>query len=342
MILFFSSDGNILFQKNVLSALSLPNGYCIHVRYWKEIITESVLKKFNNLQNLEAMHIYVKGNDPAIKDKSLRKVQFFSIRKVQIIDYRIDRSTGLYHFNLELKDFVDPEMALPDPSLLPPFYFVSEGEIKINRTTIPWHKKVEALVTFDPRLKDSIFYHFNLVKYSGGFADSVECLFDKEEESSYFKLYEGEEYIIDLSMMITDASTDNLELYECALDHDNSDIMITNPRSIVLGTKKDNRRYRLITKPMTTPNSFDYLRILSQKKNQDKYDEIYETMIRFNIIKSKRKAFRYMFLFFLNMIGTALFAALVSSGKLGLFPIFGSVILVLVSAWGQYIYYNKS
>jgi hypothetical protein len=128
MILFFSSDGNALFKKNVLSSLSLPNGYCIHVRYWKEIIAESVLKKFGRLQNLEALHIYVKGNDLS-KEKTDRKVEFFSVRRVQIIDYRTDPRTSLYHFNLELGDFVEPEISFPDASLLPPYMFVSEGEI---------------------------------------------------------------------------------------------------------------------------------------------------------------------------------------------------------------------
>jgi hypothetical protein len=205
-----------------------------------------------------------------------------------------------------------------------------------------WHKKIENLVAFDNSLKDSIFYNFSLVEYNAGFPESVECRFDPEEEASFYKLSEGKEYIIELSMLISDDDIKNPELYECALDHDNSDIMITNPRNISIGTRKDNRRYRLITKSITTTNSFDYLRIIAQKKNGDKYDEFYETMIRFNIVKSKAKAFRFVVLFFLNVISTAWFAYLMSIGKFNVLAVMGALTLVVISALGQYYYYNKS
>lgn len=163
MILFFSSDKNALFQKDVLSALSLPNGHCVHFRYWEEIVSKSILDKFNSdrLRNLEGILIYVKNNNSRIEKKE-RKVESFPVRKVQIVDYRKDLKTGLIHFNLELGDFVNPKINYPEPDDLPPFKMLSEGSVSIINS-IAWHEKVENLVSFDSTLTEALFYNFKLI-----------------------------------------------------------------------------------------------------------------------------------------------------------------------------------
>jgi len=340
MILFFSSDGNALFQKNVLSSLSLPNGYCIHVRYWEDIVSQSVLNKFGRLRNLEGVHIYVKGNDPSV-EKEKRQVEYFSVRKIQIVDYRKDLQTGLIHFNLELGDFINPVIEFPSPENLPPYKFVSEGEV-IILNPVRWYEKVESLVKFDNRFDSALFFNFNLTEYFGIWPNSVECRYDSEEETSSFILSEGKSYIIELAILISDSRQDQLESYECLFDYDKNDILITNPRTVIIGTKKDNRRYRLISKSISNIHSFDYLKLISRKKIENEYHEFYETIIRFNIVKNKRKAIFFVVLFFLNVTGTAWFAYLISEKRFDLLHMFAALILVIVSALGQYYYYNKS
>lgn len=340
MILFFSSDGNALFQKNVLSSLSLPSGYCIHVRYWEEIVSQSVLDKFHRLRNLEGVHIYVKGNDPSIQ-KEDRQVEYFSVRKVQIVDYRKDPQTGLIHFYLELGDFINPVIKYPSQGSLPPYKFVTEGEISLLNP-VQWYEKIERLVAFDESFKDSLFYNFNLKKYIGRWPDSVECRYDFQEETSCFRLSEGKSYIIELAILISDLRQDQLENYECLFEYDKNDILITNPSTVIIGTKKDSRRYRLITKSISNIHSFDYLKLISRKREGENYSEFYETIIRFDITKNKRKAIFFVVLFFLNVIGTAWLAFLLSEKKFNLSNMLAALILVVTSALGQYYYYNKS
>ena len=109
--------------------------------------------------------------------------------------------------------------------------------------------------------------------------------------------------------------------------------------NIIIGTKKDSRRYRLISKSLSSVHSFDYLKLISRKKTGETFLDSYETIIRFNIAKNKSKAFLFVILFFLNVIGTAWFA---SSKNFDFFPMACALIFVIISALGQYFYYNKS
>lgn len=339
MILFFSSDVNALFQKDVLSVLSLPKGHCVHFRYWESILSPDILRNINSLIGREGLIIYVKGNDPRIPE-SQRNVTFFPVRRVNITNCRKDEQTRLIHFNLELTEFVDATVNYPAVNLRPPYVFVEYGSIATS-VYKPWYEKVEDLVRFDASFENSLFFNIKLLDFREGHPTSIDIPFDKDEEASSYKLSEGKSYILDLSIMISDQNFLDLEKYECKLVYDEKDIMISNPDNIVIGTQKDNRRYKLVTKSIENVRSFDYLKIIATKKSgTGEINNFYETIIRFKVCKNAGKAIGFVVLFFLNVIGTALFAFAISDEKFML--ILPALFLVMISALGQYYYYNKT
>jgi hypothetical protein len=339
MIFFYSSDYNALFKKDILSVLSLPKGHCVHFRYWESIIAPDVLRDLNSITNRQGLIIYVKGNTANLPEAQ-RLVQFFPVRKVLIVNFRMDDQTQLYHFHLELGDFVDPVVTHPAVQSSPPYLFVNYGTIQ-SYVQKHWYEKVEALVNFDPSFKEAVFYNVKLLRYDGGTPTYINIPFDKEEEASFYRLSETNSYVIDLSILISDNDTKELEKYECKLEYDQKDFLISNPSTIVIGAQKDNRRYKLITKSIENHHSFDYLKIIATKKTSaTDVKEFYETIIRFKVCKSKMRAIKFVGLSFLNVIGTALFAYLIGEKQFTLIPV--ALVLVVASSLGQYYYYNKS
>jgi hypothetical protein len=172
----------------------------------------------------------------------------------------------LVHFHLELGDFEDCNIEYPNAELLkPPYKFVIEG--KILQTVIQkWDEKVVALVDFDKTFEHSLFFNIKLISYNWEMPSEIWAEFDKEEESSFFSLLENRSYILDLSLLISENNFQELEKYECKLEYEKKDILISNPNIINIGTEKDNRRYKLITKSIDSTESFDYVKFLSLKK----------------------------------------------------------------------------
>ena len=291
MIFFFSSDYNALYKKDILSALSLPNGHCVHFRYWESIIAPAIISDLNNLIGREGLIVYVKGNNPDLPEDQ-RQVSFFAVRKVEVRKCRKDDQTQLIHFSLELKGFIDNSALIdfPPADSRPPYIFVNNGTIRTSPGTY-WYQKVDDLVVFDPSFKNSLFYHINLKKFDYGMPVGIDMPFDNEEETTLFQLSEGDSYILDLSILISDPEVKEFEKYECNLEYDQKDILISNPSSIVIGAQRDNRRYKMVTKSIENVHSFDYLKVIASKRTApDTVDTFYETIIRFKVCKSKWKA----------------------------------------------------
>lgn len=340
MIFFSSSDITALFKKDIIKVLSLPKGYCIHFRYSDSDLTSPIKQKLPYVVNREGLIIYAKNNNPDVLPIEQRKIECLPIRKVSIINYRQDEQTKLHHFNLELGDFIACDVDYPAKELMPPFKFVFEGSIKTFQT-ISWIEKVEGLVTFDSSFKKQLFFNVRVTNYNQDGNNYVETPFDKREETSFFRLSEGESYILDLSIYISEDDVKEIEKYECKLEYDKKDILISNPSSIIIGTQKDNRRYNLVTKAVDNIRSYDYLKIISGKRENGTVNEFYETTIRFNIRKSTFKAVLFTILFLTNLIGTAWFAYILTKGINLIWSII-PVGMVVFSAMGQYYFYNKS
>jgi len=339
MIIFSSSDITALFKKDIIKVLSLPKGYCIHFRYSDHDLMEKVMLKLPHVMNREGLIVYAKDNDSALPIEE-RNIKFLPIRKVSITNYRKDEQTKLHHFNLELGDFILCDVEYAPRESMPPFKFVSEGSIKTFRI-ISWIEKVQELVAFDASFERKLFFNVRLNNHGQYGSSYVETPFDKEEEASYFRLSEGQSYILDLSIYISEKDVEEIEKYECKLDYDKKDILISNPSSIIIGTQKDNRRYNLVTKGVDSIRSYDYLKIISGKKENGSVNEFYDTTIRFNIRKSTFKAIRFTLLFVMNLIGTAWFAYILSKGLNITWSVI-PILMVVVSAVGQYYFYNKS
>jgi hypothetical protein len=339
MIFFYSSDITALFKKDIIKVLSLPKGYCIHFRYSDNDLSEIVSKKLPNVINQDGLIIYAKNNIDEIPIGK-RQLNFLPIRRISITNYRKDQQTKLHHFNLELGDFVQGEPVYPDKNSMPPYEFVSEGNIGSHKN-VSWIEKVEELVRFDSSFKSQLFFNVMILNNSNQYDNSyVETLFDFGEEKSYFRLSESQSYILGLSIFISETDLKEIEKYECRLEYDKKDLLISNPNSIVIGTQKDNRRYTLVTKAVEGIKSFDYLKIVSGKNEGLTPIEFYETTIRFNINKNNSRAFVFIVLFLFNLIGTAWFASLITK-KAEFVSYILPIALVVVSAFGQYYFYNK-
>jgi hypothetical protein len=339
MFIFSSSDITALFKKDIIKVLSLPKGYCIHFRYSDWDLSDSITAQLPYVIGRAGVIVYAKDNNPDIPIDQ-RNVKYLPIRRVTVTHYRQDEQTKLHHFNLELGDFIICDITYPASHSMPPFKFVSEGSLNTVKT-VSWIEKIEELVAFDASFKEKLFFNVRVNAYneeSGGF---VETPFDKREETSYFGLSEGQSYILDLSIYISEENEKEIEKYECILEYDKKDILISNPSSIVIGSQKDNRRYNLVTKAVENIRSYDYLKIISGKKESGTMNEFYETTIRFNIRKSTFKAFLFTVLFLMNLIGTAWFAYILTKG-IDIKWIVLPIVMVVGSAVGQYYFYNKS
>jgi|GEM_PF-1314131 len=341
MILFYSSDANALFKKDILTVLSLPTNQSVHFRYSQNFVAPDLLATLSQQEGREALIVYVKNNNPDIHEDQ-RVVHTLPIRRAIIIRTRIDEHTQLVHFSLQLEEFITCDVAYPaDPGKIPPRQFVSHADLK-TFTRISWHKKIEELVNFDNNFQESLFYYVQINKTKNGGVVSIDPRFDPYEEASYFKISEGRPYQLDLSIYISETNADDFEKYECKLEYNQKDFVISNPSSIIIGTQMDNRRYKLVTKTIDTVKSFDYLKLIAQKTDGSTVTQFYETLLRFHVRKSRSRALLFVFYILLSVFGTALVAT--SRNKVGDYligQICVGVAFAVGAALGLYYHFNK-
>jgi hypothetical protein len=341
MILFYSSDGNPLFKKDILSVLSLPTNQSVHFRYTKDIVLSNLLDGLHQLIGRDALIVYVKDNDMS-KPAKQRSVQLFPVRKAIIRSTRIDKQTQLVHFGLELMEFVKCEVDYPsDLHMAPPYQFVSHADLK-KLEFISWYEKIEELVKFDRSFENHLFYYVEIKQTLNGYKQPVDPGFDSDEEAGYLRVCEGKPYQLDLSIYISETNPENYEKYECKLEYNQKDFIISNPSNINIGTQRDNRRYKLVTKNIDSVRSFDYLKIIAQKTNGSANTQLYETLLRFQIRKSFKKAGLFVLYILISVGGTVIIAnAKNKAGELIFQQILGGLVMAVVSALGLYYHFNK-
>ncbi|WP_431213837.1 hypothetical protein ACQ86N_02755 [Puia sp. P3] len=298
------------------------------------------MRSLDSLNGREALIVYVKGNNSE-EPMEQREVEFFTTRRATVKGARADKQTELVHFSLELAEFINCDVVFPvEQFAKPPYQFVCEAQVTTIVST-NWHSKIEQLVSFDDTLCGHLFYYFEIKQLVGGESYAVDPGFDSHDDASYFSVREGESYQLDLSIYISESNAADFEKYECKLEYDQKDFLISNPSSIVIGTEKDNRRYKLVTKSIDGVQSFDYLKILAQKTDGTVVTPFYETIVRFYIRKSRRRAVLFVLLILVNLVGTTFVANSKDSTGFLIGNIAIGLFLVVSSALGLYYYFNK-
>jgi len=346
MYLFFSSDIYSLYKKDILSAISLPQDYCLHFRYPKNLIPVEIISDVDSLIGKEGIIVYVSGNIYTQLEKD-RNILFFPIRNVRVKNAYFEKATGLVHIFLKLNRFIETKN-IPTQELhnanhnLPPHKFI----YKINEyssSIVEWHDKVKKLVSFDKYFQDHLFFNINVRHSEKNYREQVEISYDDTENSSYFELLEDKNYLLDLAIFNSSTDKSKFEDFSLKLSYASENFFITNPESISIGADADNRSYKIITKDIKSVSSSAYLKFQSFNKEKIIYDEL----LRLNIKRNNKKTLTYLFFSLLGIIGTFLLAF--SAGKLaskGLNDSIMGLILVSIifmgsSAVGQFYYFNK-
>jgi hypothetical protein len=351
MYLFFSSDISTLYKKDVLSAISLPEDYCVHFRYPKENLLEEFMKRLNGMFEKEGVIIYVSGNDHKKTDQE-KEIRFLPIRNVRVKDVYVDDSTGLVHFYLKLGPIIDSndvpiQEAGNKNRNLPPYNFITH-QTHWSSSICKWHKKVESLVNFDNDFNNYLFFNIN-IRHSEKFYNSqVEIIYDDVESTSIFNLREDKNYLLDVAVYNSSADKNKFEDYSLKIKYDSDDFFITNPEKITIGAISDNRKFKIITRDIKTTSSSAYLKFFSFKN--DGSDEVvkYEELVRLNIKRNRSKLFKFLGINLFGITGTSLLAWSASqlskeNTNKGIFLTLSlfSVICILISSTGQFHFFNK-
>jgi hypothetical protein len=351
MYLFFSSDIYTLYKKDVLSAISLPEEYCIHFRYPKSLIPPQTLNSVKELIEKEGVIVYVTGNDYN-RNVNDRNISFFPLRNVRVKNAYFERGTELLHVFLKLGAFIESS-TLPIQVLnnanqdIPPHKFIFNVPAWTSNIA-EWHQKVKGLVAFDNDFNNHLFFNVN-IRYAEEFSSGqVEISYDRIEDSSYFELLEDKNYMLDVAIYNSSQNINQFEDYTLKLFYDSDDFFVTNPENISIGADADNRKYKLVTKDINSPTSSAYLKFQSFKMENDRANIIYDELVRINIKRSSNKVLRFIIFNMLGIAGTFLLAYSASqitntnaNKSLTLFIVFFSILMMGISAVGQFYYFNK-
>ncbi len=351
MFIFFSSDIYNLYRKDIISSLSLPNGYGLHFRYPAKLITEDIKKDIFSLRNKEGVITYAKGND-FNKPNSSKHLEFLPIRMVFVKNLYFDNSTALYHFFFELGNFIQtndmPAQHVPAlDTTLPPYSFIY-WQSKWSSKICKWYEKIEELIAFDTYFQNHLFFNINL-KCSGIYSKlQAPIIFDKTDRSYYFQLKEDSNYIVEVSLFNSSIKHNSFEDYAIKIDYETQDLFITNPPKIIVGANADNRNYKLITKNINSIQTSSYIKFQSihtEEKNENtKYDEL----IMLSIKKNTSKLVIFMIIAALGFWGTMAGAFATSeisknngNKHLEILLYAVSFLLFLGTGIGQFYYFNK-
>ncbi len=346
MYLFFSSDSNELYRKDIISTLALPENYCIHFRYDKAFVSSDVFLNYRKARGKDGIIVYVQGNrgEPA-EDRNLK---FLPIRNVLVEDCYFEESTNLIHYFLRLGKIVDADgIPLNNSSHdidLPPNNFVSSVQT-CGSVVIPWHLKIKKLIEFDSKFKNSLLFNINIRNREKW--DNLQTLidFDFADKSSSFRMYEGKIYVLELSIFNSAEDGQTHENYFLDINNKSEDIFISNPERIMIGAEADNRSYKIITKEIKSSKALEFIKFRSLTMDSDKEIELFSEILQLNIrrnisILNKRVGFAI-----LGLMSTGGIAVLssefgkdhISSGAF--IPcLFIALIFYLFSMKGQFYY----
>jgi hypothetical protein len=351
MYLFFSSDAFNLYSRDIISSLSLPENYSVHFRYQEHLLPNAA-DFIANAPTRDGMIVYVKGNQ-AGGERAQLNLQFLPMRNVTVIDAFKSDSTGLVHVYLKLGQFItwpDIDRQLAGAAgKIPRDKFVYFCESIQGSFICPWHEKVQELVAFDDRFANKLFFQLDIRMQNGFDRSQAQICFDKDERWSSFELLEDKHYTLFLSIYNSSTDPRDFEKHRIKIDYDTENFFITNPDSIVIGADRDDRSYKIVTKDIKSIRSSSYLKIQSlfkEHENPDVESMSCEDVITLGFKRDPAKLWALLFLSLFTFFGSLLTSYGASQFKPGgFYPglfIAGGVVCFLVSAGGQYFYFNKN
>ncbi len=274
-LLFFSSDRRDLYREDIYRAICLPNGYVIHFRYQRKYVDNALLTDTAKIKGLDGTIFFTIGNklDGGETATQLKNV---SIRNVTVEQYLESQETDLVHFYLKLKDFsnlkVDSNNATEK---LPPFKFVSQLDVSniSNNGLRAWWETVDAVKSSFPQQN---FVSLALEKDDA----RVEPEFDAATRESYYHLNSETSYVLDLAYYRCDDDKDRLAIVT-------GDGLSTDTSGKErLGNVRDNRRFGLRTKEVTSTEQKSYVEVNPSLPEKNGGQEPFNILLRFRIERS--------------------------------------------------------
>jgi len=210
-----------------------------------------------------------------------------------------------------MKKFVKPNSRFPEQQpkpgrnkSLPPYIFVHE--VANGWQTCTLHEKIAELVAFDARFENHLLFNVSLTSGTAN-ALPLQIEYDKLEKTSYYKLEEDKEYVLNMAMFNTSPDHSSYDNFSIKLEYDADYFFITNPERIAIGADADNRHYKLLTTDIKSRKTADYIKLQSIAKNGTTEEVKYEQLIKIEIHRSKNKLTYFM------IIAAALLATAISS-----------------------------
>ncbi len=210
----FSSDSRSLYKGDIYTVLSMPVGYIVHFRYKREFVEDKLLHEKTEKIERDII-IFFTGLNKSDPYENIA-VRFATIKQFEIVD-----ETDLVHIYFELKDFVSVDIKTTDENKLPTKKFFSELDCEIKKRKESWNSKIELLQGY---FSDHSFFYLKRIEGKG-----VSLRPRKDNKGSYFSLYHGKKYFLEVSLA---NPNDNRCKIGLSSSSDDVSFDVNNPMSI--------------------------------------------------------------------------------------------------------------